>query len=254
MPPRLAQFARLVGNGVAGSDAAVGVAVPGATLVEACVQTLSSATAAARVGADRLELCSALNEGGITPSAGLLRVVRGQIEIPVHVLIRPRGGDFRYTEGEIEASLEDVKEAKRAGADGVVVGALARDGTIDRATTGRLVAKARPLCVTFHRAVDSTPDIGAAVATLVELGVERVLTSGGGATAEQGISTLAQLVQVYGRSIAVLAGGGVRQTNARRVVSGTGVREVHLGPLLQGSWELDVDALRAVLLSLNTRR
>lgn len=170
--------------------------------------------------------------------------------MPVFVLVRPRGGDFVYTEAEIGAMLADIKEAKRAGADGVVIGALARDGTIDHQTSLRLVEAARPLRVTYHRAIDHTPDLGAAVTTLIELGVERVLTSGGGETAAQGIPIIARLVQAFGAQISILAGGGVRPENARRIVVDAGVREVHLGPLLQGGNEVDVDALREVVVTV----
>jgi copper homeostasis protein len=221
-----------------------------ATVVEACVQTLASAVAAEAAGADRIELCVNLAEGGVTPSAGSLRAARSRVQIPIHVLIRPHVGDCVYDEGEFEAMLLDIREARRSGADGVVLGALTRDATVDREMTARLAAAARPLAVTFHRAVDQTPDLGAAVATLVDLGIDRVLTSGGAETAEQGIPTLANLVGRFGASITFLAGGGVRADNAARIVRTTRVPELHLGPRLPGRGELDVSALQAVVHQL----
>jgi copper homeostasis protein len=221
-----------------------------AIVVEACVQTVASAVTAEATGAGRIELCADLLEEGVTPSSGMLRAVRSRVQLPVHVLIRPRAGDFVYDDGEIEAMLLDIREARRSGADGVVLGALTREGTVDLHVTARLAEAARPLAVTFHRAVDQTADLGAAVATLVELGIERVLTSGGTETAEQGIPALASLVGRFGASITILAGGRIRAGNVGRVVRQTGVREVHLGPTLPGRGELDVAALEAVLREL----
>jgi copper homeostasis protein len=225
----------------------------GARLVEACVQTVASAREAARVGAGRIELCSSLDQGGLTPSAGLMRVARRGVEIPMHVLIRPRGGDFIYDSDEVEVMLHDIREARRAGADGVVIGALLGDGTVDRAITGRLAECARPLAVTFHRAIDHAPDLGAAVATVVELGIERVLTSGGPADAEHGVATLARLVSRFGRSVTILAGGGIRPGNARQIAAGSGVPEVHLGPRHENG-EFDADCFRAVMAELGLDR
>jgi copper homeostasis protein len=221
-----------------------------ATLVEACVQTLASAVAAEAAGADRIELCVNLAEGGVTPSAGSLRAARSRVQIPIHVLIRPRVADYVYDEAEFEAMLLDIREARRSGADGVVLGALTRGAMVDREITAQLAAAARPLAVTFHRAVDQTPDLGAAVATLVELGIDRVLTSGGAETAEQGIPTLASLVGRFGASITILAGGGVRAGNAARIARTTRVPELHLGPRLPGRGDLDVAAFRAVVHKL----
>jgi copper homeostasis protein len=220
------------------------------TTLEVCVQTVGSAVAAWASGAERLELCADLPEGGVTPSAGLLRAVRSRVELPIHVLIRPRAGDFVYDDGDIEAMLLDIREARRSGADGVVVGALTPENAVDPQVTARLVSEARPLAVTFHRAVDRTPDLGAAVATLVELGIERVLTSGGAETAEQGIPSLATLVRRFGAGITIVAGGKVRAGNVVRVVRETGVPELHLGPALPGRGELDVAALEAVVRAL----
>lgn len=220
------------------------------TLVEACVQSLGSAVAAERAGAHRIELCADLAVGGVTPSAGLLRATRARVAIPIHVLIRPRGGSFHYDEGDVAAMRYDIAEARRSGADGVVIGALTPEGRVDRVVTGLLVEAARPLAVTFHRAIDDTPDLDQAFRVLLELGVERVLTSGGVPTAESGIPALAGLVHRFGSEITILAGGRVRSANVRRIVAEARVTEVHLGPRLPETGELDVPALEAALREL----
>ncbi len=219
-------------------------------IVEACLETVASAVAAERAGADRIELCSALSEGGVTPSAGLMRAVRTRVEIPLHVLIRPRGGEFIYDAAEEEVMLSDIREARRAGADGVVIGALSAGQRVHRARTERLVAAAGTMCCTFHRAVDATPDLDASIALLVELGVSRVLTSGGAATAMQGRVTLARLQSRWGDRITLLAGGGVRADNVRQLVDATAVREVHLGPRHTDGSGMDVVELEATIAAL----
>lgn len=198
-------------------------------LVEAAVETIDSARRAVAEGAGRLELCADLPRQGVTPSAGFIRTVRAMLEVPLHVLVRPRPGSFAYSPDELALMLADIAECRRAGVDGVVIGALTPERTIDREQTARLLAAARPLAVTFHRAVDLVPDPAAAVTTLVELGVERVLTSGGGRTAADGCRDLARLQQAFGGVITLMAGGGIRGANAQSIISATGVRELHVG-------------------------
>lgn len=198
-------------------------------LVEAAVETLDAARRAVAEGAGRLELCADLPREGVTPSAGFIRTVRTQVELPLHVLVRPRPGDFVYSADELAVMLADIAECRRAGVDGVVIGALTPGRTIDREQTARLLRAARPLAVTFHRAIDLVPDPAAAVTTLVELGIERALTSGGGRTAVDGTPTLARLQQAFGGVITLMAGGGVRGGNARTIVATSGVPEVHVG-------------------------
>jgi len=219
-------------------------------IVEACLETVASAVAAERAGADRIELCSDLVEGGVTPSAGLIRTVRSRVDIPIHVLIRPRGGAFVFDAAEEEVMVADTHEARRSGADGVVIGALSAGQRIHRARTERLVAAAGTMACTFHRAFDQTPDLDASIALLVELGVSRVLTSGGAATAIEGSATLARLQARWGDRITLLAGGGVRASNVRRLVDATGVREVHLGPRLADGRGMDIRELEATLAAL----
>jgi copper homeostasis protein len=201
---------------------------PPSVLVEACVDSVLSARRAVEGGAGRLELCANLIEGGTTPSSGLMRVVRRAVSIPIHVLIRPRGGDFLYGPDDLDIMLQDIAEAKRIGLAGVVIGVLQPDGTIDRDLTRRLGDEARPLAVTFHRAFDLTRDPFEALEALFALGIERVLTSGQGACATEGIPVIRQLVERSAGRVAVLAGGGVNEGNAAQIVRETGVREVHL--------------------------
>lgn len=222
-------------------------------LVEVCVQTPASAEAAQRAGADRIELCAALEVGGVTPGAGLLRAVRARVGLPLHVLVRPRSGDFVYAPAELEAMLGDIAEARRAGADGVVLGVLAPDGTVARESCARLVEAAGPLAVTFHRAFDATRDSGEALETLADVGVGRVLTSGGAPTAAQGASALSRLVQAAGQRLTILAAGTIRADGVTGLVEATGLRELHLGPCRGPQGDLDEDALRAVLRALASR-
>jgi copper homeostasis protein len=197
-------------------------------ILEACVDSVESALAAQAGGAHRIELCEDLLEGGTTPSAGMIEVCRERLQIPVHVLIRPRGGDFVYSDVEIEVMQRDIALARRLGAQGVVYGALRADGSVDVERTKALLGVSRPLSVTFHRAFDFTPDADAALDTLIALGIDRVLTSGQAPTAVEGTRTLARLVTRGGGRIRILAGGGLTEENIAKVVADTGVPEVHV--------------------------
>ena len=197
-------------------------------LIEACVDSVASALAAQDGGAGRIELCDALVEGGLTPSAGKIAMCCERLTIPVVVLIRPRSGDFLYGDTDTELMFRDIEVAKRLGAKGVAIGALRPDGTVDEARMKLLIAAARPMEVVFHRAFDGTPDPFAALEALVKLGVDRVLTSGQGKTAAEGIPVLEALVTSAKGRIAILAGGGVDETNAPRLVTAARVRELHI--------------------------
>src|ERR1043166_2578727 len=203
------------------------IQVPG-VIVEACVDSVAGARAAVEGGARRLELCTGLLEGGLTPSPGLLETVRLHVSETIHVLIRPRGGDFLYDAEEMNVMLRDIGEAKQRGARGVVLGVLSADGRVDTNRTRMLIDAARPLEVTFHRAFDLTRDPAEALDALIALGVERVLTSGQAATAEAGIPEIARMAKQAAGRIAVLARGGINEGNAARIVRETGVREIHV--------------------------
>jgi copper homeostasis protein len=196
-------------------------------LLEICVDSTASAVAAERGGAHRVELCSNLLEGGTTPSAGLIENVRRKVRINFHVIIRPRGGDFCYSEDEFESMKRDVLTAKQLGADGVVFGILKEDGRVDTARTRCLLDLARPLSTTFHRAFDMSVDPSQALEDAIQAGINRVLTSGGEQRAEDGIATIASLVAAAKDRIAVMVGGGIREANVRRIIAATGAREIH---------------------------
>jgi copper homeostasis protein len=197
--------------------------------VEICVGDVASAIAAESGGADRVELCDNLAVGGTTPSAGTIAESCRRLSIPVHVLIRPRAGDFIYSEPEIAVMRHDIAIAKSLGAAGVVLGVLTPFGSIDRELTAALIALARPLHVTFHKAFDQTHEPMQALDNLIALGVERVLTSGGRPTALEGIEALAKLVDRAGDRIAVMAGGRLSTSNLEAVIRQSRVNEVHLG-------------------------
>jgi copper homeostasis protein len=199
-----------------------------AVLVEACVDSVASSLAAERGGAGRLELCDAIFDGGTTPSAGMIAACKATVSIPVFVMIRPRGGGFVYSEAERDVMRRDIVVARELGADGVVIGGLRPDGTVDLSLVRILVEAAQQLPVTFHRAFDITPDLAASLELLADAGVQRILSAGGASTAADGATVLADLVRKAGSRIVVMAGGGVREENVRRLVSVSGVREVHV--------------------------
>lgn len=195
--------------------------------LEVCVDSIDSAQAAERGGAHRIELCSDLAEGGVTPSAGLISHIRSRVSLPIFLMIRPRPGDFCYSADEFEIMQEDVGRAKSMGVDGIVLGILTNDGDVDIPRTRQLVEICHPLNVTFHRAFDMTRDLSAALDEVIETGAHRLLTSGGKATAEDGVSRIALLRQRARGRITLVAAGGIRQANVRRILSQGGVTEIH---------------------------
>jgi copper homeostasis protein len=201
--------------------------MPNRVTIEICVDSIESAIAADRGGADRIELCSSLAEGGVTPSAGLIATVLNRVSLAVLVMIRPRAGDFYYSDDEFRAMQQDVATAKQLGADGVVFGLLNEDGGVDVARTHQLVEIARPLKVTFHRAFDMARDLNEAFEDLVRAGVDRVLTSGGEQNAGLGRTKIAELNRAAKDRIIVMAGAGITEQNVRELLAETGVREIH---------------------------
>ncbi len=196
-------------------------------LVEVCAFSLESCLTALRAGAGRIELCGSLTEGGTTPSAGLIQLARHHLTIPLYVMIRPRGGDFIYSETELAVMQSDIQVAKSLRADGLVLGALRADGSVDEATTGELIRLAHPLPVTFHRAFDMTRDAPEALEAVIRTGAARILTSGGQPTAEAGLPTLRQLVRQAAGRIELMAGAGISTRNAGQFRT-IGLSAVHL--------------------------
>ena len=198
-------------------------------LLECCVGSVESAVNAELGGAGRVELCAALELGGVTPSSAAIRLARERIDIPLFVLVRPRGGDFHYSPVEVEVMKTDIAAARDLGADGIVLGILREDGNVDVERTAELIEAAGGASITFHRAFDSTPDPLAALETLRELGVNRVLTTGGARRAEEGLAGLGKLVEAAAGRIGILPGGGINHENCRRIIEQTGAREIHVG-------------------------
>ncbi|WP_439554961.1 copper homeostasis protein CutC [Dyadobacter sp.] len=195
--------------------------------IEVCAYSLESCINAQAGGAGRIELCGGLGEGGTTPSAGLIEIVKQYIEIPVYVMIRPRGGDFVYDFFEEEIMKKDIDVAKKLGVNGVVLGILNAEGQVDVQRTKALVDYAAPMKVTFHRAFDLTPDPHKALKAVMETGAERILTSGQQASAIQGIDLLTALAREANGKIEIMAGGGVNPENAAQLAA-AGVHSLHL--------------------------
>lgn len=195
-------------------------------LLEVCVDTIEGAEAAVRGGAGRIELCAALSEGGLTPSAGLMRRAAA-LPVSVYAMIRPRGGDFRFSPADEAVMAADIEAARAAGLAGVVLGAQGADGGLDAAMLARLSDAAGPLGRTLHRVIDVVPDPIAALDRAVGLGFERVLTSGGAATAAGGAERIARMVRHGGGRIVVMPGAGLTPGNVTQVLDATGANEVH---------------------------
>lgn len=195
-------------------------------ILEICVDDAAGVDAAAAGGADRIELCSALELGGLTPSIALLdHALRAGC--PVHMMVRPRAGGFVYGEDDLTLMVEEIGGAVARGAAGVVVGALRPDGGLDRGALGRFRDAARDATIVLHRAIDLAPDPVAAVGEAIVLGYDKILSSGGASSAVEGMATLAAMVAAAGERLSIIAGAGVRPDNVARIIAGTGVREVH---------------------------
>jgi copper homeostasis protein len=215
-------------------------------LVEAAVESPESALAAERAGADRIELCANLDDGGTTPPPDLIAAVVERTTLPVFVLIRTRAGEFVYTNDEIDGMSRDIDLARTMGAAGIVTGALTPAGSIEEAGMRTLVKAAAGLPVTFHRAFDVVASPLAALEELIALGLSRALTSGGAATASEGADAIAALVDHAHNRIAIVAGGGIREQNVRDVIARTGVREIHTRLIDEGRMRGLVELARPV--------
>ncbi|MCX6267814.1 MAG: copper homeostasis protein CutC [Bacteroidetes bacterium] len=197
-------------------------------IIEACVNSAVSAIEAQKGGADRVELCENLHDGGTTPSAGSIRFARKNLNISLFVMIRPRGGDFLYSEAEFNIMQEDIRVAKKTGADGVVFGILLPDGTVDVKRMNMLVKLARPMGITCHRAFDMAADPFRAMEDLIGTGIDRILTSGQQPSAIQGAGLIRDLILKSANRIIIMPGCGVKEHNAIQLIETTGAKEVHI--------------------------
>lgn len=196
-------------------------------LLEVAASSLTSALAAQAGGAERVELCGQLADGGVTPSYGLVAAARDRLQIPLYVLVRPRSGDFLYDEAEFELMQRDIEACVRLGCDGVVIGALNADAGVDLAGCRALAAAAGGLGVTFHRAFDAARDPARALEDVIALGCERVLTSGGHRSALDGAAHIAALVQQAAGRVRIMAGAGIRPENVANVLARSRADELH---------------------------
>jgi copper homeostasis protein len=201
--------------------------MPMKILIEICAYSTDSALTAQSAGADRVELCANPLEGGTTPSHGAIEFARASLDIKLHVIIRPRGGDFLYSDADFAVMRSDVEFCKRTGADGIVIGLLLSNGSVDMARTAELTALAHPMSVTFHRAFDMTANPFQALEDIISCGCSRVLTSGLRATAIEGASLIRELVIRAGDRIVVMPGAGINENNLRGLIQATGASEFH---------------------------
>ncbi len=202
-------------------------------LLEVCAGSIESALNAYNAGAKRIELCAELSVGGLTPSKGMIQMVKELVEIPVYVLIRPRSGDFNYSILELEQMKEDVALCAEMGCEGVVIGALTSERRVHERITYELMQEAGFMDVTFHRAFDAAQNPFEALDTLREMGVQRVLTSGGAETAMAGYEILGELIEEAEDEIIVMPGGGIRSGNINLLMS-LGALEYHSAALVEG--------------------
>lgn len=234
-------------------------------LLEIAANSLESALAAQAGGADRVELCANLGEGGTTPSFGTIAAARDGLRIPLYVLVRARAGDFTYSPAELDAMRRDVEACVRLGCDGVVIGALDEEGRVDMPACRALIEVAGTMGITFHRAFDCVADRGAALEDVVALGCERILTSGGADDALQGATTIAADIARADGRLSLMAGAGLAAANIAEVARLTGARELHAsaklfdpgrggdGPagLARGHWRSDAATVRALRRALD---
>jgi copper homeostasis protein len=215
-------------------------------VLEICANSLQSAVNAELGGADRIELCTNLEVGGVTPSKSLIQSVRNTLIIPVYVLIRPRGGDFVYSTEELEQMENEILFSREAGCEGVVFGALNKRNTIDERATTVLLKAAKFMDVTFHRAFDRLDDHLEGLNTLKELGIQRILTSGCNGTALQGIEMLSELVDEAEDEVIIMPGGGIRPENIIELLS-TGANEYHSAAILPNTHVTDTEMVRELV-------
>lgn len=217
--------------------------------LEVCTASLQSVAAAKAGGAQRIELCSALSEDGLTPSYGMIEVARRIGPEKMHVLIRPRCGNFVYSEEEVECMISDIEMCKKLGVDGVVIGALTEEGDIDIPVCERLVEAAEGMQITFHRAFDQCNRPLEALEQIIGLGCHRLLTSGQAPSAMEGMEMLHMLVTLADKRIVIMPGAGVNEDNAHEILSKTGATEIHgsLRSMSRNGMETDEEKVRKLL-------
>jgi copper homeostasis protein len=237
-------------------------------ILEIAANSVASALAAQEGGAGRIELCTALELGGLTPSHAQIALTRERVTLPLYVLIRPRAGDFLYSDLECETMLRDIEACAAAGGDGVVLGVLDADGSVDMPRCRSLIAAACGMGVTFHRAFDLTRDPLASLEDLIELGCDRVLTSGAQPSALQGAAMIRQLVELSAGRIVVMPGAGVSAGNVSKLRKLTGAHEFHasakrphasgmrwqpavLKDMQDGEWRSEAERVRDIVAALN---
>ena len=196
--------------------------------LEVCLDSAESAVIADKAGADRVELCENLFGGGTTPSAGTIKIARESVNLGLHVIIRPRPGDFCYTDTEFRVMLEDIRYCREMGVDGVVIGILNPDGTVDKERNAALVKEAGDMSVTFHRAFDVTADPYQALEDIIELGCDRILTSGQEATVIEGADLIRDIIGKAAGRIIIMPGGDITERKLQRVIEMTGAPEYHI--------------------------
>ncbi len=206
--------------------------LPNKTLLEVVCCSVDDCLKAQDAGADRIELCSAIELGGLTPSIGLFAQARAIVSLPLFAMIRPRAGGFRYATSELNVMQQDLSNLANAGADGLVFGALDGSDCIDEESCESLIQSAQGLPCTFHRAFQSTPDPLQALRTLMQLGFSRVLASGHSATALEGATMLKTLLEEANGKIGIVAAGQIRAKNVKQVIAATGCSEIHIGPFV----------------------
>lgn len=196
--------------------------------IEVCVENIESCAVAEAAGASRIELCGALAVGGITPSIGFMELARFATQLPIYAMIRPRSGDFYFSSQEIAMMLREIEAAKQAKLDGIVIGSLDKAGKVDRGQLNELISAAGSLGVTFHRAIDlcTAPEQG--IEEIIAAGCERILTSGQAATAVEGIDTIIQWQKLFGDHIKIMAGAGINECNASKIIARANIQEIHL--------------------------
>jgi len=197
-------------------------------LIEVCAANIQSAIAAQKGGAKRIELCDNLYEGGTTPSYATIQIAREKLDIEIMIMIRPRGGDFCYNKIEFEIMKKDIEICKSLGVDGVVFGILLPDGNIDIERTKELVEISRPLNITHHRAFDMTPDPFRSMEEIIDLGIDRILTSGHKNTVPEGKALIEELIKKADGRIIIMPGSGIHEDNILEIKNDTGANEFHL--------------------------